>query len=86
MARSLVEEGEFFEVFVDAPIELAEQRDPKGLYQKARRGELRNFTGVDSPYEEPTAPELVIRTADVGPEPAAEMVLAMLRRHAIIGV
>ena len=56
MARALVEPGEFFEVYVDAPLHVAEERDPKGLYAKARRGELANFTGIDSPYEPPTEP------------------------------
>src|SRR5262249_41055771 len=56
MARGLFGDNEFFEVFVDAPLTVAEARDPKGLYSKARRGELRNFTGIDSPYEPPQAP------------------------------
>ena len=60
MARSLFEPGEFLEVFVDAPLAVAEQRDPKGLYRKARRGELKNFTGIDSPYEPPERPEMRI--------------------------
>jgi bifunctional enzyme CysN/CysC len=63
MARELFAEGDFVEVFVDTPIELCEQRDPKGLYAKARAGELRNFTGVDSPYEAPLEPELHLHTA-----------------------
>ncbi len=56
MARSLLGEGEFIEIHVDTPLEVAEQRDVKGLYRKARRGELKNFTGIDSPYEAPEAP------------------------------
>ena len=56
MARGLMGEGEFIEVFVDTPLDVAETRDPKGLYKKARRGELKNFTGVDSPYEPPEQP------------------------------
>lgn len=60
MARDLFEKGEFFEVFVDTPLELAKARDPKGLYKKARTGVLRNFTGIDSPYEPPSSPELVV--------------------------
>ena len=71
LARSRVEEGEFVEVFVDTPLELAEQRDPKGLYAKARAGELANFTGIDSPYEIPAAPEVRIDTTKVTPEEAA---------------
>ncbi|MCP2936229.1 adenylyl-sulfate kinase, partial [Salmonella enterica subsp. enterica serovar Typhimurium] len=53
MARGLLEDGEFIEIFVDTPIAVAEERDPKGLYKKARRGEIKNFTGIDSPYEAP---------------------------------
>ena len=64
MARSLFKEGEFIEVFVDSPLEVAEQRDPKGLYAKARRGEIKNFTGINSPYEAPNTPEMAIKTAN----------------------
>jgi bifunctional enzyme CysN/CysC len=84
MARSLVEDGEFIEIFVDAPLEVAEQRDVKGLYKKARRGELKNFTGIDSPYERPETPELRIDTSQVGLEEAAEAVLALLRSKSAI--
>jgi bifunctional enzyme CysN/CysC len=83
MARSLVAEGEFVEVFVDAPIEVAEQRDPKGLYKKARRGELRNFTGIDAPYERPAAPEVHLDTTVLSPEQAADAVLAHLTRNGL---
>ncbi len=79
LARDLVQEGEFFEVFVDTPIEEAEKRDPKGLYKKARRGELKNFTGIDSPYEPPEHPEIHLRTALYSPEDAAEYILEILR-------
>jgi bifunctional enzyme CysN/CysC len=68
----------FFEVFVDTPIELCEQRDPKGLYAKARAGEITGFTGVDDPYEAPAAPELVLRPADGDAEAMAARVLALL--------
>ena len=78
MARRLVGEGEFFEIFVDTPIELAEQRDPKGLYRKARRGELRNFTGIDSPYELPLDPQLRIDTSQLPAEQAAANIVSML--------
>ena len=71
MARERVEPGEFCEVLFDTPIGVAEQRDPKGLYRKARRGDLKNFTGIDSPYEAPTDPELRIDTTDLEPEDAA---------------
>ena len=64
MARELFEEGEFVEIFVDTPLEVAEKRDPKGLYKKARRGELPNFTGLDSPYEAPEAPDIWLETGD----------------------
>jgi bifunctional enzyme CysN/CysC len=62
LARELLPEGEFVEVFVNASLAVAEQRDPKGLYRKARRGELRQFTGIDSPYEAPEKPEIVLDT------------------------
>jgi bifunctional enzyme CysN/CysC len=79
MARSLFADGEFVEVFVDAPLSVAEQRDPKGLYKKARRGEIKNFTGIDSPYEEPEAPDIRIDAAALTPEQAADDVLAALQ-------
>ncbi len=73
--RSLLPEGEFIEVFVDAPLEVCEQRDPKGLYKKARSGELREFTGVSAPYEPPLAPEVRIAT---GARPLAECVAELV--------
>jgi bifunctional enzyme CysN/CysC len=79
LARDLMQPGEFFEVFVDTPLAEAEKRDPKGLYKKARRGELRNFTGIDSPYEPPEAPEIHLHTALYSPEAAAEQILNQLR-------
>ena len=79
MARALVEEGEFAEIFVDAPLEECERRDPKGLYRKARAGELRNFTGIDSAYEPPESPELVLNTADRSVEEVSDEVIAWLR-------
>jgi bifunctional enzyme CysN/CysC len=81
MARERVEGGEFIEVFVNTPIEVAEQRDPKGLYQKARSGELANFTGIDSPYEAPESPELTVDTTTMSPEEAADVIVAYLREH-----
>ncbi len=78
-ARSCVRPGEFIEVFVDTPLAVAEARDPKGLFKKARRGELFNFTGVDSPYEPPTDPELRIDTTQTAPEDAADAVIARLQ-------
>ena len=68
----------FVEVFVDAPLDVCEARDPKGLYAKARAGELTGFTGIDDPYEPPSAPELVIAAAEVSPDAAAALVIARL--------
>jgi bifunctional enzyme CysN/CysC len=84
MARELLEPGEFIEVFVDTPLELAEQRDPKGLYKKARRGELKHFTGIDSPYERPENPEITIDTASMDAEAAAEQILATLLATGVV--
>jgi bifunctional enzyme CysN/CysC len=84
MARELVAEGEFIEVFVDTPLEVAEERDCKHLYEKARRGEIKNFTGIDSPYEEPEAPEVHIDTTRGSPEQASEQIFDELRRRGII--
>jgi bifunctional enzyme CysN/CysC len=84
MARELVGEDEFCEVFVDTPISVAEQRDPKGLYRKARRGALANFTGVDSPYEVPENPEVRVDTVAAGPDQAAEQVLRKLIRMGML--
>jgi bifunctional enzyme CysN/CysC len=84
MARELVAENEFFEVFVDVPLAVAEQRDPKGLYRKARRGELKNFTGIDSPYEAPEHPEIQVDTTRQAPEQAVETILARLRQARMI--
>jgi len=78
MVRQMMQPGEFFEVFVDTPLATAEARDVKGLYQKARAGQLKNFTGIDSPYEPPEAPELHIDTTQVSPEEAAEAIVAKL--------
>jgi bifunctional enzyme CysN/CysC len=80
-ARSLLDSGEFFEIFVDTPLAVAQKRDPKGLYRKALRGELSNFTGIDSPYEPPERPELRIDTTQVGPEAAADAVIGLLERR-----
>ncbi len=80
MARELFTEGEFLEVFVDSPIEECEQRDVKGLYAKARKGELKNFTGIDSPYEAPEAPEVRLQTAQHSPQVCVEQLLTTLNR------
>jgi bifunctional enzyme CysN/CysC len=84
MARGLVEHGEFIEVFVDVPLSVAEARDPKGLYRKARRGDLRNFTGVDSPYEAPEQAEVRIDATELSPEEATEVLLEQLRRAGVL--
>ena len=84
MARGLVEMGEFIEVFVDTPLRMAEARDAKGLYKKARRGELKNFTGIDSPYEAPEDPEIHLDTTQLTPEAAAARVIAHLHEAGII--
>jgi len=81
MARALMAEGEFIEVFVDTPLAVAEARDVKGLYRKARAGELKNFTGVDSPYEPPEAPEIRVDTAAMTAEQAAERIVEWLEDH-----
>ncbi len=80
MARQLFEANEFVEVFVDTPLEECERRDPKGLYAKARRGELRNFTGIDSPYEPPEAAEVRVDTGHLSPADAAEAIMGRLER------
>jgi bifunctional enzyme CysN/CysC len=84
MARQLLEAGEFIEVHVDTPLDVAEARDVKGLYRKARRGELKNFTGIDAPYEAPQSPELRINTVDCTADEAAERVLALLEGRGIL--
>jgi bifunctional enzyme CysN/CysC len=84
MARALLSQGEFIEIFVDTPLAVAEQRDPKGLYRKARRGDLKNFTGIDSPYESPELPELRIDTTSLSPEDAAETIVAYLQSRGIL--
>lgn len=78
MARGLFAQGEFIEVFVDTPLEACERRDVKGLYAKARRGELKNFTGIDSPYEPPESPQVRVRTTDAPPEVCVEQIIDVL--------
>jgi adenylylsulfate kinase len=78
-AREALPEGDFFEILVDAPIEVCEARDPKGLYKKARAGELKGFTGIDDPYEPPLRPELILDAAAKSPEVLADEVIAVLR-------
>ena len=84
MARQLVVEGEFIEIHIDVPLAVAEQRDVKGLYKKARRGELKNFTGIDSRYEEPEHPELRIQTDRITPDDAVDRIIALLRERRVL--
>jgi bifunctional enzyme CysN/CysC len=84
MARNLVGAGEFLEIFIDTPLAVAEERDPKGLYKKVRRGELKNFTGIDSPYEAPIAPDIHIRTTELTMEQAVERIIAVLVEREVI--
>ncbi|HCZ48729.1 MAG TPA: adenylyl-sulfate kinase, partial [Gammaproteobacteria bacterium] len=84
LARGLLDEGEFFEIHIDTPLDVAEGRDVKGLYKKARRGELKNFTGIDSPYEAPLSPEIHIDTTALSVEDAADQVVRALIDHGIV--
>jgi bifunctional enzyme CysN/CysC len=85
LARSMVADREFVEIFVDTPLAIVEERDPKGLYKKARRGELKNFTGIDSPYEIPETPELHIRTEEHDAEESAALIVDYLRDCGLLG-
>lgn len=78
--RALFEEGEFLEVFVDTPLEVCEARDPKGLYKKARAGVIKQFTGIDAPYEQPEKPELTLATADKSIEACTAYLVEQLRQ------
>jgi adenylylsulfate kinase-like enzyme len=78
-------ETRFVEVFVDTPIEVCEARDPKGLYKKARAGEIQQFTGISAPYEAPEDPELTLKTADLPVEDSVDAIVAKLREEGIIG-
>ncbi|MCW9024904.1 MAG: adenylyl-sulfate kinase [Gammaproteobacteria bacterium] len=82
--RNTLKEGEFIEVFVDTPIEVCEQRDPKGLYKKARAGEIKGFTGIDDPYEVPLAPELILLAAKKTPDILADEVITFLKKKGIL--
>lgn len=84
MARALLEEDEFLEVYVETPLAVAEQRDPKGLYKKARSGDLKNFTGIDSPYEQPRNPEMLVDTSSMSAEQCAEQIIRILRERGVI--
>jgi adenylylsulfate kinase len=84
--RALHQQGQlpFFEIYVCTPLEICEQRDPKGLYKKARAGQLRNFTGIDDPYEPPLQPELTLDASQVSPQQAASILLDFLREKGIL--
>jgi bifunctional enzyme CysN/CysC len=84
MVRDLLDDNEFIEVFVDTPLEICEQRDPKGLYKRARTGEITNFTGITSEYQEPEAAEVHIRTTRVNPEQAVEMLIEYLEQRGVL--
>lgn len=82
--RNLLEDNEFIEVFVDTPLEVCEKRDPKGLYQKARQGDIKSFTGIDSPYEAPESPEVHLKYDGQSAEQAAEQIIEQLRQRGLI--
>jgi len=84
MARDLLEADEFIEIYIDTPLAIAEERDVKGLYRKARDGQLTNFTGIDSPYEAPENPELRVDTTQTSVEQAADQVIECLKKHGIV--
>ena len=78
--RELMGEGDFVEIFIDTPVEICEERDPKGLYKKARTGEISNFSGISDPYEVPEKPEMIIKTVDWTAEEAAALIIEMLEK------
>ena len=84
MVRNMHPPGEFIEVYVKCPIDVCEQRDPKGLYKKARRGEIKDFTGISAPYEEPEAPEIVVETDKQTIEQSVRQVIQYLKDHGYI--
>lgn len=84
MVRTLMPHGDFFEVYCEAPIEVCEQRDPKGLYGRARKGEIKEFSGISSPYEPPVKPELKVNTVEESLEDSVQMVLSMLKSRQVI--
>jgi adenylylsulfate kinase len=79
--RAIMPEGDFIEIYVDAPLEVCEERDPKGLYEKARAGEIQGFTGIDAPYEEPKNPEIQVKTAEHPVEECVDQILDWLREN-----
>jgi adenylylsulfate kinase len=83
-ARALLKDGEFIEVLMDVPLDTCEERDPKGLYKKARAGEIKGFTGIDDPYEAPEKPELVVRNGECTPQEAAAQVIQYLEDKGLL--
>ena len=83
-ARDILENGEFIEVYVKCPVEVCEKRDPKGLYQKAKQGEIKEFTGVSAPYEEPLDPEIVLETDRLAVEESVKKIIGFLERERMI--
>ena len=84
LVRDLVEDGEFIEVYMSTPLETCEQRDPKGLYKKARSGQIKNFTGIGSEYEPPKAPEVTLDTSTMSVEECVNQVISYLKEHQIL--
>ena len=84
IARSLVDTGDFIEIYCKAPLEVCEGRDPKGLYKKARAGQIPDFTGIDSPYEEPQTPEIVVDTEQQSVDECVETILTWLKQYEIL--
>lgn len=84
MVRALFPEGEFYEIYVKCPLHVCEQRDPKGLYQKARNGEIKHFTGIDSPYEAPLSPDFIIESDQISISDGAELIITELQSKGII--
>ncbi|MCY7903455.1 adenylyl-sulfate kinase [Bacillus inaquosorum] len=84
MVRALFPEGEFFEIYVKCPLHVCEQRDPKGLYKKARNGEIKHFTGIDSPYEAPLSPDFIIETDQTSISDGADLIITELQSKGII--
>jgi len=82
----LVAEDEFIEVFIDTPLSVCESRDPKGLYQKARKGEIPNFTGISSPYEAPEKPEIHVKTENLSIDESAQQIIAYLKDKGYLNV
>ncbi|MCP4592670.1 MAG: adenylyl-sulfate kinase [bacterium] len=82
--RALLQPGEFVEVLMDTPLDVCEERDPKGLYKKARAGEIKGFTGIDDPYEAPENPELAINTAKLSPQEASAVIIEYLEKKGLV--